>query len=209
MNDIDRELKKAMKAIIGLWENSLHDEYFLIYRSDRTLEPTDIFLFGNMRNARITPTPKGDSYSEIPLSLFLSEIDAGIAVRKIGFISKDLIYTFNIRKEEELLIILGIDNMTYGRGSMNGYIIATYREGLWQLSSSKHYRKRTSRYDGISGSIDYCVDYIFKNENDLGHPYQDMIDSYPWKYRETQSSVLEINTNSGSLGFNRQTWLSF
>jgi hypothetical protein len=216
-NEINSELKKVITAIADFWESYLHDEYFLFIGMDKSWGHPNNFLFGNMKDARITPPPQSYSYSDIPLSLLLSKIDDEILfplkdneiiIKKTGFISNDLIYTFNILEKEGLLsIILDIDNMTYGRGRMNSYIIAICKNGLWELSS-QHYKDRTSRYDHISGSIKYCINYIFKNENELEHPYQSMINSYSWKYEETQSSVLEINLNNGSLGFNGQSWLS-
>jgi hypothetical protein len=97
--------------------------------------------------------------------------------------------------------------MTYGRGRMNDYILAVYNDGQWKLTGNDWYKERTSGYNNISGSIQHCINYIFERENLLEHPYQSMINSYRGKYRETQNSILEINTN-GAIGFNGQAWIS-
>jgi hypothetical protein len=215
---MNNEICKVIKAIAIFWEEHLFDEYFLFIKTKNLSNYFNSnILFGNMRNAKVIPQPQGDSYSDIPLRNFLLRIDndkllfeanKGIMVPKIYLISSDLIYLFEFSVNNEILSVrLSLDNMTYGRGRMNDYIIATYNNGFWTLSGSDHYRERTSKYNHISGTIEDCINYIFINENELEHPYQRMIDSYPREYKKTQHLVFEINMN-GTLGFNGQPYIN-
>ena len=203
MNELNNEIQKAVVAIADFWEYNLHDEYFLFIKTNKLFANPN-YLFGNMKRARVTPVPKGDSFSEIPLRVFLEKInheelilDKEILIPKIRLLSNDLIYTFDFSvSENKLSICMEINNMTYGKGCFYHYIIADYVEGQWRMNSG--YTQRTSiKYNNISGSIEYCIQYIFETENELEHPYQSMIDSFPHAYEQTQRSILEINMLSG------------
>jgi len=200
------ELKNAIIEIINFWKINLSDEYVLLVNTKRIKNYPENILFGN-----ITPSSKKGwfkidlsgklGYSYISLDEFLSKVFENLdftimPIKKIGFISNDLLYSFDIQIENDILSVsLTIDNMTYSRGRMGGYIKAVCKNGLWKLSGGEWYRERVSRYDNYSGSIHNCINYIFENENLLEHPYQGMINSYPMKYFETQNADLEINEN--------------
>lgn len=100
----------------------------------------------------------------------------------LTLLSNDLIYAFDFSiTNGNPHIKMNLSSAIFNKGTHYGYIVATYFDGTWTLSTSFD---RAKKYKGFQGALLQCAQHIFEQENEMEHPYQYMIDNHPDVYRD-------------------------
>ena len=192
----DDILKAAMLDLVRLYNDFLSDDYLLHFHysekmPDSTYLRTHHYIFGENVDWNHL-----DKIQEHPAQVFhryqnIDDLDA-LAEHALqtdwphcDLLSNDLIYgcTFHAR-DIVPQIVFDLSSAIFGKGTFYRYIVATFKEKQWLLSSSF---PRGQVYNGVCGTFEDCVKFIVLQETIILHPYKNMIDIYPALYKEAIS----------------------
>jgi len=197
-------LKASIVQLIELWDEALSDDYMLHVEYTHYQEGSDDelliehYLFGDVdwhtydntkwhkqHTFHIAAKPSDIKRLLNTKPFFTSENKNSRGFEKdrldLILLSNDLIYAFHFSVTNgNPQITMDLSSTIFGKGTHYGYIVASYFDGNWTLSTSF---KRANRYKGFNGSLLRCTQHIFEQENEMEHPYQYMIDDYPDVYR--------------------------
>jgi hypothetical protein len=112
---------------------------------------------------------------------------AGYQRLELQLISNDLNYAL---KHSSSLNTVSFDlwSSVFGKGRYYDYLTAEIVDGgMWLVKAPSNRFRRSSVYDGFCGSFTECAERLFVTENELPHPYQEMIDRYPSEYENAVS----------------------
>ena len=192
MGSLQRILKDSMIQLIDLWSEVLSDNYLLHVEHTHYQKNTadnlliDHYLFGDVDWNLYDPARWHEQHTfHINAKLIDVKrfIDGKSQADRIGLIllSNDLIYAFHFQENERPRITMDLSSAIFGKGTYYNYVVATYIDSNWLLSSPFD---RGKKYEGFQGTLLQCAQRIFGGENEMDHPYQQMIDNYPDIYRD-------------------------
>ena len=186
-------VKEAIKNATALWEQYLSATYLLHLELSHH-EPeqhSDNYLFGPCidwgrsgsimfhRNATIA-----DAVAAIE-GAYLADSNKSATCVNIELLSNDLNYSISHRLDSED-VSFNLWSSIFGKGRYYGYVIAQKKANdLWLLSSTF---ARSSIYHGFEGSLEECAQRVFLGENELPHPYEEMITLHPSTYEQALAS---------------------
>jgi len=197
-------LKASIVLLVELWNEALSDNYLLHVEHTHYQEGSDEnllidhYLFGDVdwskyekvkwhkqHSFHINAKPSDISRLLEKKPFFSSENKNAKGFEKdrldLILLSNDLIYAFHFSVTNgNPNIKMDLSSAIFGKGTHYDYIVATYCDDNWTLSTSF---ERAKKFKGFQGSLLQCAQYIFEQENEMEHPYQYMIDAHPDVYR--------------------------
>ncbi len=186
-------LKDSIIQLIDLWNVALSDDYLLHVEhthyqknaGDRLL--TDHYLFGDV-DWNLYDQARWHEQHTFHVSAKLTDVKKFIHGKsesdriELVLLSNDLIYGFHFLPNGSPRITMDLSSAIFGKGTYHNYLVATHiDDGDWSLSSPFD---RGKKYEGFRGTLLQCTQQIFDGENEMDHPYQQMIDIYPNIYRD-------------------------
>ena len=186
-------LKDSIIQLIDLWNVALSDDYLLHVEhthyqknaGDKLL--IDHYLFGDV-DWNLYDQARWHEQHTFHVSAKLTDVKKFIHGKSesdridLVLLSNDLIYGFHFLANGSPHITMDLSSAIFGKGTYHNYLVATHiDDGNWSLSSPFD---RGKKYEGFRGTLLQCTQQIFDGENEMDHPYQQMIDIYPNIYRD-------------------------
>ncbi len=202
-------IKSAFQSGIQLWHDYLSTTYLLHVEivtsyddlnrppSERKSLALDHYVFGqsidwnqiarwNPQNTFHRSSDVDDAIEHINRSRLLANAD-GYQRLELQLLSNDLNYAL---QHSSSLNTVSFDlwSSVFGKGRYYGYVTAEILDDdRWHLKAPANRFRRSSVFDAFCGSFGECAERIFMTENQLPHPYQEMIDQYPTEYKNAVS----------------------
>lgn len=204
--------------ISKLWQEELSDRFILYIDTHEVAGMPDGSVFGN--NFKLLSDA---SASQFGIDELLDISACCYPVRKMAILNREKIYYSHIDDTDGVKIRIALSSLIYGRSNRHVVDLVQESSGRWRINMDNHSLRandsRCSRtlgdifsrgktqnyyYNGFSGSLDDCIERVYRMEKDSDDPYACMRQDWDGRqrYDDAMKTGIELEIKQGYLSIN-------
>lgn len=211
-------MKDFVYLISRLWINELSDRYILYIDTHEVAGMPDGLVFGKNFNLLSDAAAVQFGIDELlDTSLYC------YPVHKMAILNREKIYYCYIDETDGVKIRIALSSLIYGRSNRHVVDLVQESSGRWRINMDNHSLRandsRCSRtlgdifsrgkthnyyYNGFSGSLDDCIERVYRMEKDSDDPYACMRQDWDGRqrYDDAMKTGIELEIKQGDLSIN-------
>lgn len=211
-------MKDFVYLISRLWKNELSDRYILYIDTHEVAGMPVGLVFGNKFKLLSDASAVQFNIDEL-----LDISTSCYPVHKMAVLNREKIYYCYMDETDGVKIHIALSSLIYGRSNRHVVDIVQESSGNWRINMDNHsLRANDSRcgrtlgdifsrgkthnyyYNGFSGSLDDCIERVYRMEKESENPYACMRQDYNGRqmYEAAMKTGIELEIKQGCFSIN-------
>ncbi len=211
-------MKNFVYLILNLWKEKLSDRYILYIDTHEVTGMPDGLIFGN--NFKLLSDASAVQFG---IDELLDTSTYCYPVHKMAILNREKIYYCYIDETDGVKIRIALSSLIYGRPNRHVVDLVQESSGRWRINMDNHsLRANDSRcdrtlgdifsrgkthnyyYNGFSGSLDDCIERVYRMEKESEEPYASMRQDYNGcrMYEAAMKTDIELTIKQDGLSIN-------